>query len=138
MAEFKTEALLKMGFENQEAFDKEAKKVTVKGYRLSFEEKQALLFEIKMGFTKNNHEALEKSLLFERRLKAEFEQDMKDLKKMAKDAEDYAVKVVGWDRKDFKETYNMFEILKDDFETALSYYAAYGERAGGYYLRTYV
>ena len=98
-----------------------------------------LLFEAKeFNLNLNNEEEKKHSIEFGRKLQAEFEQEIKNLKKMAKDAENYAVKEIGWNRKDFKETYDMFEILKDDMETALDYWNAYGENAGKYYLRTYV
>ena len=117
----------------------EARKIKVKGLRLTENEKMDLLFEAKeFGLNLNNEDEKRHSIEVSRKLEAEFEQEMKNLKKMSKDAEDYAVKEIGWNRKDFKETYNMFEILKGNMETALDYYAAYGEKAGEYYLRTYV
>lgn len=117
----------------------EARKIKVEGLRLTEEEKMGLLFEAKeFNLNLNNEEEKKHSIEFGRKLQDEFEQEIKNLKKMAKDAENYAVKEIGWNRKDFKETYDMFEILKDDMETALDYWNAYGENAGKYYLRTYV
>lgn len=136
-------------FYKQEVYDKwnmteeqvivEARKITIKGLRLTIDEKMGLIFESKeFDLDLNDEKAMEKSILFSRKLTEEFKQDMKNLKKMAKDAENYAVKVIGWNRKSFKETYDMYEILKDDMENALDYWEAYGERAGELYLTTYV
>lgn len=117
----------------------EARKITIKGLRLTINEKMGLLFESKeFDLSLDDEDAMKKSILFGRKLENEFQQDMKNLKKMAKDAENYAVKVIGWNRKDFKETYDMYEILKDDMCNALDYWEAYGERAGELYLTTYV
>lgn len=117
----------------------EARKITIKGLRLTINEKMGLLFESKeFDLSLDDEDAMKKSILFGRKLENEFQQDMKNLKKMAKDAENYAVKVIGWNRKDFKETYDMYEILKDDMSNALDYWEAYGERAGELYLTTYV
>lgn len=136
-------------FYKQEVYDRwnmteeqvieEARKITIKGLRLTIDEKMGLIFESKeFDLDLNDEKSMEKSILFGRKLNEEFKQDMKNLKKMAKDAENYAVKVIGWNRKDFKETYDMYEILKDDMENALDYWGAYGERAGELYLTTYV
>lgn len=117
----------------------EAKQIRITGLRLTINEKMGLLFESKeFDLSLNDEDAMKKSILFGRKLENEFQQDMKNLKKMAKDAENYAVKVIGWNRKDFKETYDMYEILKDDMSNALDYWEAYGERAGELYLTTYV
>jgi hypothetical protein len=117
----------------------EARKITIKGLRLTINEKMGLLFESKeFDLSLDDEDGMKKSILFGRKLENEFQQDMKNLKKMAKDAENYAVKVIGWNRKDFKETYDMYEILKDDMSNALDYWEAYGERAGELYLTTYV
>lgn len=135
---FKNELYEKWNMTEEQAI-KEARKIKVEGLRLTEQEKMNLLFEAKeFGLNLNNEDEKRHSIEFERKLYAEFEQDDKNLKQMAKDAENYAVKVIGWNRKDFKETYNMYEILKSNIETALSYWEAYGERAGEYYLRTYV
>lgn len=118
---------------------KEARKITIDGLRLTIDEKMGLLFESKeFDLSLDDEDAMKKSILFSRKLENEFKQEMKNLKKMAKQAENYAVKVIGWNRKDFKETYDMYEILKDDMENALDYWEAYGERAGELYLKTYV
>lgn len=117
----------------------EAKQIRITGLRLTIDEKMGLLFESKeFDLSLDDEDAMKKSILFGRKLENEFQQDMKNLKKMAKDAENYAVKVIGWNRKDFKETYDMYEILKDDMSNALDYWEAYGERAGELYLTTYV
>lgn len=117
----------------------EAKQIRITGLRLTINEKMGLLFESKeFDLSLDDEDAMKKSILFGRKLENEFQQDMKNLKKMAKDAENYAVKVIGWNRKDFKETYDMYEILKDDMSNALDYWEAYGERAGELYLTTYV
>ena len=117
----------------------EARKITIGGLRLTIDEKMGLIFESKeFDLDLNDEDAMKKSVLFSRKLEAEFQQEMKNLKKMSKDAENYAVKVIGWNRKDFKETYDMYEILKDDMCNALDYWEAYGERAGELYLKTYV
>lgn len=117
----------------------EARKITIKGLRLTIDEKMGLIFESKeFDLSLDDEDAMKESILFSRKLQADFEQDMKNLKKMSKDAENYAVKVIGWNRKDFKETYDMYEILKDDMCNALDYWEAYGERAGELYLKTYV
>lgn len=117
----------------------EARKITIKGLRLTIDEKMSLIFESKeFDLSLDDEDAMKESILFSRKLQADFEQDMKNLKKMSKDAENYAVKVIGWNRKDFKETYDMYEILKDDMCNALDYWEAYGERAGELYLKTYV
>lgn len=135
---FKKELYEKWQMTEKQAIN-EARKIKVKGLRLTENEKMDLLFEAKeFGLNLNNEDEKRHSIEVSRKLEAEFEQEMKNLKKMSKDAEDYAVKEIGWNRKDFKETYNMFEILKGNMETALDYYAAYGEKAGEYYLRTYV
>ena len=117
----------------------EAKQIRITGLRLTIDEKMGLLFESKeFDLSLDNEDAMKKSILFSRKLENEFQQEMKNLKKMSKDAENYAVKVIGWNRKDFKETYDMYEILKDDMCNALDYWEAYGERAGELYLKTYV
>lgn len=117
----------------------EARKITIKGLRLTIDEKMGLIFESKeFDLSLDDEDAMKESILFSRKLQADFEQEMKNLKKMSKDAENYAVKVIGWNRKDFKETYDMYEILKDDMCNALDYWEAYGERAGELYLKTYV
>lgn len=117
----------------------EAKQIRITGLRLTIDEKMGLIFESKeFDLSLDDEDAMKKSILFGRKLENEFQQDMKNLKKMAKDAENYAVKVIGWNRKDFKETYDMYEILKDDMSNALDYWEAYGERAGELYLTTYV
>ena len=117
----------------------EAKQIRITGLRLTINEKMGLFFESKeFDLSLDDEDAMKKSILFGRKLENEFQQDMKNLKKMAKDAENYAVKVIGWNRKDFKETYDMYEILKDDMCNALDYWEAYGERAGELYLTTYV
>lgn len=117
----------------------EAKKITIKGLRLTIDEKMGLIFESKeFDLSLDDEDAMKESILFSRKLQADFEQEMKNLKKMAKQAENYAVKVIGWNRKDFKETYDMYEILKDDMCNALDYWEAYGEKAGELYLKTYV
>lgn len=117
----------------------EARKITIKGLRLTIDEKMGLIFESKeFDLSLDDEDAMKESILFSRKLQADFEQEMKNLKKMAKQAENYAVKVIGWNRKDFKETYDMYEILKDDMCNALDYWEAYGERAGELYLKTYV
>lgn len=117
----------------------EAKQIRITGLRLTINEKMGLFFESKeFDLSLDDEDAMKKSILFGRKLENEFQQDMKNLKKMAKDAENYAVKVIGWNRKDFKETYDMYEILKDDMSNALDYWEAYGERAGELYLTTYV
>ena len=117
----------------------EAKQIRITGLRLTIDEKMGLIFESKeFDLSLDDEDAMKKSILFSRKLENEFQQEMKNLKKMSKDAENYAVKVIGWNRKDFKETYNMFEILKDDMCNALDYWEAYGERAGELYLKTYV
>lgn len=117
----------------------EARKITIKGLRLTIDEKMSLIFESKeFDLSLDDEDAMKESILFSRKLQADFEQEMKNLKKMAKQAENYAVKVIGWNRKDFKETYDMYEILKDDMCNALDYWEAYGERAGELYLKTYV
>lgn len=117
----------------------EAKQIRITGLRLTIDEKMGLIFESKeFDLSLDDEDAMKESILFSRKLQADFEQDMKNLKKMSKDAENYAVKVIGWNRKDFKETYDMYEILKDDMCNALDYYEAYGERAGELYLKTYV
>ena len=135
---FKNELYEKWNMTEEQAIA-EARKITIKGLRLTESEKMNLLFEAKeFGLNLNNEEEKRHSIEFERKIYAEIEQDDKNLKKMAKDAENYAVKVIGWNRKDFKATYNMYEILKGNMETALDYWEAYGERAGEYYLRTYV
>ena len=135
---FKNELYKKWNMTEEQAI-KEARKIKVEGLRLTEQEKMNLLFEAKeFGLNLNNEDEKRHSIEFERKLYAEFEQEDKNLKKMAKDAENYAVKVIGWNRKDFKATYDMYEILKGNMETALSYYEAYGEKAGEYYLRTYV
>lgn len=123
----------------EEQVIKEARKITIDGLRLTIDEKMGLLFESKeFDLSLDDEDAMKKSILFSRKLENEFKQEMKNLKKMAKQAENYAVKVIGWNRKDFKETYDMYEILKDDMENALDYWEAYGERAGELYLKTYV
>lgn len=135
---FKNELYEKWNMTEEQAI-KEARKIKVEGLRLTELEKMSLLFEAKeFGLNLNNEDEKRHSIEFGRKLEAEFEQEMNNLKKMAKDAENYAVKEIGWNRKDFKETYDMFEILKGNMETALDYYEAYGEKAGEYYLRTYV
>ena len=117
----------------------EAKQIRITGLRLTIDEKMGLLFESKeFDLSLDDEDAMKKSILFSRKLENEFQQEMKNLKKMAKDAENYAVREIGWNKKDFKETYNMFEILKDDMCNALDYWEAYGERAGELYLKTYV
>ena len=117
----------------------EAKQIRITGLRLTINEKMGLFFESKeFDLSLDDEDAMKKSILFSRKLENEFQQDMKNLKKMAKDAENYAVKIIGWNRKDFKETYDMYEILKDDMSNALDYWEAYGERAGELYLTTYV
>lgn len=117
----------------------EAKQIRITGLRLTIDEKMGLIFESKeFDLSLDDEDAMKKSILFSRKLENEFQQEMKNLKKMSKDAENYAVKVIGWNRKDFKETYDMFEILKDDMCNALDYWEAYGERAGELYLKTYV
>ena len=117
----------------------EAKQIRITGLRLTIDEKMGLLFESKeFDLSLDDEDVMKKSILFSRKLENEFQQDMKNLKKMAKDAENYAVKIIGWNRKDFKETYDMYEILKDDMSNALDYWEAYGERAGELYLTTYV
>ena len=123
----------------EEQVIKEARKITIDGLRLTIDEKMGLLFESKeFDLSLDDEDAMKKSILFSRKLENEFKQEMKNLKKMAKQAENYAVKVIGWNIKDFKETYDMYEILKDDMENALDYWEAYGERAGELYLKTYV
>ena len=135
---FKNELYEKWNMTEEQAI-KEARKITIKGLRLTEQEKMGLLFEAKeFDLNLNNEDEKRHSIEVSRKLEAEFEQEMNNLKKMAKDAENYAVKEIGWNRKDFKETYDMFEILKGNMETALDYYEAYGEKAGEYYLRTYV
>lgn len=135
---YKQEVYEKWNTTEEQAIE-EARKITIKGLRLTINEKMGLLFESKeFDLSLDDEDAMKKSILFGRKLENEFQQDMKNLKKMAKDAENYAVKVIGWNRKDFKETYDMYEILKDDMSNALDYWEAYGERAGELYLTTYV
>ena len=135
---FKNELYEKWNISETEAIA-QARKITIKGLRLTETEKMGLLFESKeFDLSLDDEDAMRKSVLFGRKLEDEFQQDMKNLKKMSKDAENYAVKVIGWNRKDFKETYDMYEILKDDMSNALDYWEAYGERAGELYLTTYV
>ena len=119
-------------------FDKQAAKVTVKGYRLTYEEKQAVMYYIAMNWIENTNEAKEEIVLRQREDKAKWEQTKKNIKKMAKAAEDYAVKEIGWNRKEFKNTYNMYRILLGNLEVTLDYWEAYGEKGGAYYFRTYV
>ena len=118
---------------------KEAKKIKATGFRLSLNEKMFLLFEAKeFGLDLTDEEAKIKEIKSWRELDEEVKQDDKNIKKMAKNAEDYAVKVVGWNRREFKSIYNMYETLKGDYERALDYWDAYGENGGKYYFQTYV
>lgn len=135
---FKNELYEKWNMTEEQVI-KEARKIRIGGLRLTEQEKMGLLFESKeFDLSLDDEDAMKESILFSREIEAECKEDMKNLKKMAKDAENYAVKVIGWDRKDFTETYDMYEILKNDMCNALDYYESYGERAGEFYLTTYV
>ena len=93
---FKEEIYIKWNMTEEQAIA-EAKKITIKGLRLSMDEKMGLLFESKeFNLDLNNEYDKRHSIEFSRKLQAEFEQSMKNLKKMAKDAENYAVKEIGW------------------------------------------
>ena len=78
--EFTEKALQEMGFNSQDEFDVESRKITVKGYRLSKDEKDSLCFYIFMGMIENTQSGKEKMLLFERKTARELAEQEKQEK----------------------------------------------------------
>lgn len=70
----------------EEECDKEIRKITIKGMRLTFDEKSELFFEIMEGLTDgNDEEAMRESIEFSRKVKAELEEDKKLVKDFVKE-----------------------------------------------------
>ena len=66
--------------------DKAIRKITVKGYRLTYDEKADLLYYFEEGMiARDDHDAIVKHIEFSRELAREFEEDKKQVREFVKE-----------------------------------------------------
>lgn len=70
----------------EEQCDKAVRKITVKGYRLTYEEKEELLFFFEEGFiARDDHDEIVEHIEFSRKLEAEHKEDLKLVREFVKE-----------------------------------------------------
>ena len=70
----------------QDECDKAVRKITVKGYRLTYEEKEELLFFFEEGLiARDDHDEIVEHIEFSRKLAREFEEDKKLVREFVKE-----------------------------------------------------